>query len=135
MSEISERLDVTYLSPAEILPEEVALEWNIVSWKLSSSDRPCDFIKEIYNGDQHVFIVDTTSPHLYICEQAREALGFKDNKPKHLDIVYRDVAHSASISPIQGHFRDINLIGSDFLKTPLATIVIDYRNNEVTLEF
>lgn len=85
--------------------------------------------------------MDTGSPYLYISEQALEALGFTENIPKSLDVAYRDTHHIASISPKflpdgrQGHFQDINLIGSGFLKTLSANLIVDNRNNEVTIEF
>ena len=85
--------------------------------------------------------MDTGSPHLYICEQALEALGFTENIPKTLDVLHRDTTFSASISPKllpdgrQGHFQDIDLIGSGFLRSALANLTVDYRNNEVTIEF
>lgn len=88
-----------------------------------------------------IFLVDTGSPHLYVCEQALKALGFTGNVPKTLDAVYRDTTFSASISPkytpdgMQGHFQDINLIGSAFLRSAHPNLIVDYRNNELTIEF
>lgn len=78
---------------------------------------------------------------MYVCEQALEALGFTGNIPKTLYVVYRDTTFSASISPkytpngMQGHFQDINLIGSALLKSALNNLIVDYRNNELTIEF
>ena len=144
MSEISDRLGVTYLSPAENLPKEWTLP-NVSGILFGPNFRPVINLaissKKYKKCINIIFLVDTGSPYLYICEQALEALGFTENIPKSLDVVYRDTLHIASISPKltpdgrQDHFQDINLIGSDFLKTAFANLIVDYRNNEVTIEF
>ena len=144
MSEISGRLGVTYLSPAENLPKERTLP-SVSGILFGANYRPMINLaissKRYKKCINIIFLVDTGSPYLYICEQALEALGFTENIPKSLDVVYRDTHHIASISPKflpdgrQGHFQDINLIGSGFLKTLSANLFVDYRNNEVTIEF
>lgn len=144
MSEISERLGVNYLSPAVELSKEMRLQ-SVAGILFGANSRPMINLaissKRFKKWINVIFLVDTGSPHLYICEQALEALGFNENIPRTLDVVYRDTTFSASISPKltqdgrQGHFQDINLIGAGFLKTALANLVVDYRNNEVTIEF
>jgi hypothetical protein len=144
MSEISDRLGVTYLSSAENLTKERTLP-SVSGILFGANSRPMINLaissKKYKKLIKIIFLVDTGSPHLYICEKALEALGFIENIPKTLDIVYRDTTFSASVSPKftpdgrQGHFQNINLIGSGFLKTALANLIVDYRNNEVTIEF
>lgn len=144
MSDISERLGVTYLSPAENLPKERALP-DAKGLLYGANNRPMINLvvssKKYKKGINIIFLVDTCSPHVFICEQALEALGFSENIPKSVDVVFRDATFAASMSPKltldgrQGHFHDINLIGSSFLKSALAHLVVDYRSNEVIIKF
>lgn len=137
MSEISDRLGVLYLSSVDNTPKDTA----VVSGILFGADcRPMINLaissKKFKKWINIIFLIDTGSPHIYLCEQAVNALGFGGNIPQTLDIVYRDTTFSASSSPkLSLNFQDINLIGSSFLKSALAKLVINYRSNEVTLLF
>lgn len=87
-----------------------------------------------------IFLVDTGSPHLYLCKAALEALGFLENIPTTFDILFRNIAFEASVSPEimpdgrEGHFRDVNLIGSSFLTKARAKLHMDYAHNEFSLD-
>ncbi|KAJ3391662.1 hypothetical protein HDU92_008911 [Lobulomyces angularis] len=88
-----------------------------------------------------IFLVDTGSPYLYICEKAMNALGFSDQCPETFDITFRDMTFEAVMSPLKqpngedGHYKDINLIGASFLSKVRAKFIVDYKINEVVLEF
>ncbi|KAJ3221067.1 hypothetical protein HK099_003805 [Clydaea vesicula] len=84
-----------------------------------------------------IFLVDTGSPYLYICEKAMNALGFSDHCPETFDITFRDMTFEAVVSPLKqpngedGHYKDINLIGASFLSKVRAKFIVDYKINEV----
>ena len=88
-----------------------------------------------------LFLVDTACPHFYLCENALIQLGFTENVPKSFDIMFRGVSYAASISPKVlddgrvGHFQDINLIGSNFLKIAGGRLDLNYAMNEVAISF
>ena len=89
-----------------------------------------------------VFLVDTGCPHFYLCENALiKLLGFTENVPKSFDIMFRGVSYAGSLSPKvlddgrPGHFHDINLIGSNFLKAARGRLDMNYRMSEVAISF
>eukprot|EP00835_Amoeboradix_gromovi_P001756 NODE_87_length_21935_cov_0.397142.p7 type:complete len:263 gc:universal NODE_87_length_21935_cov_0.397142:16837-17625(+) len=91
-----------------------------------------------------IFLVDTGSPCLYICEKAMEKLGFTDHVPETFDLLFDSKTHEAVMSPSfmeidgkreKGHYHDLNLIGASFLSKERARVAIDYAENTVTLSF
>ncbi len=145
IGEVSDRLGVVYLSsPLESLAGTVGP--SVVRGILFGSNyRP--MVNMVISSKVHkrprniIFLVDSGSPHLYLCENAMEALGFSDHLPKSFDIVFEGMSYPADVSPKvlpdgrTGHFQDINLIGSSFLSKARCTVLLDYPNNEVTLSF
>eukprot|EP00835_Amoeboradix_gromovi_P002608 NODE_151_length_17042_cov_0.275925.p6 type:complete len:257 gc:universal NODE_151_length_17042_cov_0.275925:4934-4164(-) len=73
-----------------------------------------------------IFIIDTGSPVLYICETAMKALGFHNVFPDSFDIKFRDGGYKVEKSPKDSHFEQLNLIGSSFLVTARADLAINY---------
>jgi hypothetical protein len=143
ISDISERLGIAYLTaPTE---SEIAEHTAVQGILYGSNMRP--MINLVVASKRHkqqrniIFLVDTGSPHLYLCERALEALGFSENIPKTFDISFRGMSFEASMSPRfmpdgrDGHFRDINLIGSNFLTKAGATLHVNYADNELCIEF
>lgn len=144
LGEIASRLGVEYLSSPESL--KAAARPNVVSGILFGSNyRP--MVNLVVSSKVHksprniIFLVDSGSPHLYLCEKAMEALGFSDHIPRSFDITFDGLSYPAEVSPKvmpdgrPGHFQDINLIGSSFLSKARCTALLDYPNNEVTLTF
>lgn len=88
-----------------------------------------------------IFLVDTGSPCLYLCQQALEALGFTDNIPSTFGLVFNERTYQANMSPLmqkdgrKGLFHDINLIGASFLSKSNATLIVNYNDDKVTLSF
>jgi hypothetical protein len=82
-----------------------------------------------------IFLVDTGSPCLYVCQTAMDALGFSNPVPQTFDLIFRGKAHEAVVSPLKGHYHDINLIGATFLSKTCATLDIDYGTNSVKITF
>jgi hypothetical protein len=146
LGENSERLEISYLSPPTEEQIKNELQNPIVHGILFGLNyRP--IVNLIVSSHRYkksmniVFLVDTLCPHFYLCENALVALGFTDNLPKSFDIVFRGVSFAASISPTIlddgriGHFHDINLIGSNFLKVAGGRLDINYPKNEVSITF
>ena len=96
-------------------------------------------------------MIDTTSPCLYLSQQAMKALGFSDRLPSTFDLVFQDKVYEAVMSPplpatattphkldegSEGRgFSDINIIGASFLSKSHAKMLIDYSQNTVMLSF
>ena len=88
-----------------------------------------------------IFLVDTGSPHLYLCDIALQAMGFQENIPADFDILFRGMTFPASISPKTlpdgrpGNYHDINLIGSNFLKVAGGELSVNYPSGDVQIQF
>ena len=88
-----------------------------------------------------IFMVDTVSPCLYVCQNAMESLGFSDSIPETFDLMFRGKAHQAVLSPMkspcgeEGRYHDINLIGATFLSKTCAKLDFDYGSNSVKMVF
>lgn len=80
-----------------------------------------------------IFIIDTGSPCLYICERAMTALGYTDLQPPEFKVVIGTTGFTAHRS--HNHFADVNLIGAAVYKAFKAKLEIDYNTEEVMMEF
>lgn len=132
---IAERLEVGYLSEA-IQP---ASQKHVRGVLYGTNMRPMVNLvvstkrfKKLVNV---IFLVDTGSPCLYLCEQAMEALGFKDNMPETFEMMFEGVPYEAVMSPKTGHYHDINLIGASFLSLTHACVTVDYLEKIVDVDF
>eukprot|EP00834_Sanchytrium_tribonematis_P006664 NODE_512_length_6656_cov_0.587006.p4 type:complete len:183 gc:universal NODE_512_length_6656_cov_0.587006:6162-5614(-) len=87
-----------------------------------------------------IFLVDTGCPNLYVCDLAMKKLGFSDHIPKTFKLLFGDYTLDASMSPlyigeVEGHYKEINLIGASFLLKMAATLTIDYKSESCSLFF
>ena len=82
-----------------------------------------------------LFLVDTGSPVSYLCDEAISALIGKDNAlPKFINVfVQGDQVLECHLSPQDGHFHDVNVIGMDFLATHDLSIQICYKRRTFQL--
>ena len=82
-----------------------------------------------------IFLLDTGSPCVYICEEAMKKLGFHDHFPSVFTINVGEIRgrHEAIMSGKDGHYSDLNLIGATFLSKIMAKIVLDYETNTCQL--
>ena len=82
-----------------------------------------------------LFLVDTGSPVSYLCDEAISALIGKDNAlPKFINVfVQGDRVLECHLSPHDGHFHDVNVIGMDFLATHDLSIQICYKRRTFQL--
>jgi hypothetical protein len=136
---ISQRLNVTYLSRGEVGDFKSA-----VGILYGTNARP--MVNLVVSSKRYkvpinvIFLVDTVSPALYVCDLAMQALGFTDNTPATFDLCFGGSTHEAVMSPLkvdgkEGHYKDINLIGATFLTKMQAKVTVDYKSNQVTLDF
>ena len=82
-----------------------------------------------------LFLVDTGSPVSYLCDEAISALIGKDKAlPKFINVfVQGDQVLECHLSPQDGHFHDVNVIGMDFLATHDLSIQICYKRRTFQL--
>ncbi|KAG0247169.1 hypothetical protein BG011_001915 [Mortierella polycephala] len=79
------------------------------------------------------FFVDTGAPFSYLCEDTLKAFQGKPleainpNNAMTMEINNRRI--QVTMSPPKGHFRDINMLGSDFLGINNAILEANYETN------
>jgi hypothetical protein len=101
VGDISQRLDVTYLSQAEDAGELKS----VVGILYGPNARP--LINLVISSKLHkipinvIFLIDTACPPLYVCDLAMKALGFTDNKPDTFDLWFGGSTHAAVMSPLE----------------------------------
>lgn len=80
------------------------------------------------------FLVDTGAPSTYLCEDAVVALSptkkFYYDEYDCIPVVLQGFKHEVHLSPPTSHFRDVSLIGSDFLALIQGTLVADYGESK-----
>eukprot|EP00842_Homolaphlyctis_polyrhiza_P006949 jgi/Hompol1/843/HPOL_005441-RA len=83
-----------------------------------------------------IFVIATSSPYTYLCQEAMEALVGKDSKlPKTLYVkIHREQVIQACISPPDSHFAQVNVLGMDFLKSNNVYPRLDFNELSFTLE-
>ena len=138
---VAERLGIEYLSEQSDVPCQKVVEGILYG----TNCRP--MVNLVVSSKKHrkninvIFLVDSGSPCLYLCQPAMEALGFSDHIPKTFSMVFNGTVYEAVMSPLVledgkgGHFSELNLIGATFLSKSKAKLLIDYSENAVTLNF
>lgn len=72
------------------------------------------------------FLLDTGSPFTYLSPTTLQALGFNDSLPESFQASVHEQMTVYS-SPQTSHFKDINMLGSDFLRGEKCQLAVDYR--------
>ena len=148
---IAERLGVQYLYEAKEIPTQSTVDGILYGTNCRPMINLVASSKKYNKHVNIVFMIDTTSPSLYVSQQAMKALGFSDNLPGTFDLSFQDKVYEAVMSPplpstattLHGGsvgseergFHDINLIGASFLSKSHAKMLIDYSQNTVKLSF
>lgn len=73
------------------------------------------------------FLLGTGSPFTYLSPSTLQALGFSDSVPKSLQASVHGQRMTVYSSPQASHFKDINLLGSDFLSVEQCQLGVDYK--------
>ena len=101
---ISERLEVKYL---ELVQDFKKSQKNLEGILYGTNCRPMVNLviasKKFKKHINIIFLVDTGSPYLYICEKAMQKLGFDvdvENIPSSFNILFENKTHEAVMSPL-----------------------------------
>ncbi|KAF9103378.1 hypothetical protein BGX27_010611 [Mortierella sp. AM989] len=133
--EISTLLNTDYLSPEDGSPPNIihGILWGrsrrpFVSLRIQRVDGV-----EIRNIH---FLVDTGALSTYVCGEALRTLGVDTNELRGRDVYVRlnNVTVPVFMSPMNGHFSNINLLGANFLAASFAQFNLNYQSMTVTLE-
>lgn len=80
------------------------------------------------------FLIDTGSPHTYLSNTTIKELGIVDSVPESFKAtVHGIVMPTVHLSPLNSHYSDINIIGTDFLSRKSFRLEIDYGVTSVKL--
>lgn len=81
------------------------------------------------------FLVDTGSPNTHISMRTMEGLGLSDPVPETITGTIQGLPMSAiSLSPLNSHYSDLNVLGTNFLVVARVKMIIDYYSLSVRLE-
>ena len=81
-----------------------------------------------------VFLIDTGSPATYLCQEAMESLIGKDCNLSTLYVnIHSQKAILTHISPKDGHFPNVNVLGMDFMVKNRVYPRLDFDQETFTL--
>ena len=72
-------------------------------------------------------MLDTSSPFTYLSPSTSQALGFNDSVPESFQASVHGQSMTVYSSPQTSHFKDINLLGADFLSREQCQLGVDYK--------
>ena len=129
--EISKLLDTPYLEDAEDSgsKEATGIVWGphnriFVATVVKMSDK----FKHVH------FLVDTGSPFTYVCNEVLQSFNktvSNPHNPFRLDI--NGMPLLVLQSPEDKHFKDINILGTDFMKTFGCVLTVDFDKEKASL--
>ncbi|RIB00245.1 hypothetical protein C2G38_2039764 [Gigaspora rosea] len=79
------------------------------------------------------FLVDTSSPSTYICEEVYES--FKATIRNASSIIINNKPTLVFLTPVNFHFTGVNVLGMDYLNIYRTKLIIDLENHYVSLSF
>lgn len=135
---IAKRLDVENLSPATAFPGTFPVEGiiygpnrrlmvNLVCRRRGEHTQPINV----------VFLIDTGSPVSYVSERTMGALlgdASGSNVPRQLSVmIHTETTIECTLSPLNKHFADVNVLGADFLVENGLALKAKYRSKICTL--
>ena len=128
-SSIANLLDVEYLGPAKMLtsfPLKGKLFGLNSRLMINFSCRKFGETR-VYPFLNVIFLVDTGSPNSYLCTEAMKAiLGKGDEMPNVLTVdINQQNSFDFYLSPIDKHYKDVNVLGMDFLARKNLSILMD----------
>jgi hypothetical protein len=129
--DVAYELGVEYLSPATVQPS-----FPVRGIIYGNNHRLLTNLI-VRHGDLAVnvfFIIDTASPHMFLCTSAMKALGFKEHIPASAMIECQGKIVFAAHSPAAGQFSDVNVLGANFMQSARVRLVADFRTKEVIID-
>jgi len=128
VDDISKRLGIDYLSNYDTINKQI----NGIVYG-SNYRLMCGLPIKIKNISKFIiFLIDTGSPWTYICEDVFNNYKF-NNIPDTCNCLMNNINFNVKLSPLNGHFNDVNLIGGDFLKFINCELIINYKNDTFIL--
>eukprot|EP01129_Flabellula_baltica_P005758 TRINITY_DN2105_c0_g1_i2.p1 TRINITY_DN2105_c0_g1~~TRINITY_DN2105_c0_g1_i2.p1 ORF type:complete len:137 (+),score=18.03 TRINITY_DN2105_c0_g1_i2:333-743(+) len=130
-NDISPMLGVDYLSTSE----SAKYEWPLQGIIFGTNQRlfinlPVSFKNNAINV---TFLVDTGSPHTYICFHAlTKVLGAETTRAK-FKMYINGVVTDVNESPLDSHFFDMNVLGGNYFAKIRAVLSVDYDEQTLTL--
>ena len=80
------------------------------------------------------FLVDTGSPRTYICQEVFTSFRKMISNPKNpVSLHINGNPLSVLQSPERSHFEDVNILGTDYMKTFNCLLNVDFSNDTVSL--
>ena len=130
--EISSMLGTTYLNDADTddISEATGIVWGPHNRIFIAT------VVRMGNKMKHVhFLVDTGSPFTYICDEGLQSFGKTVSNPNNPFTVHINGKPILVLqSPEDKHFKDINLLGTDYMKTYLCMLAVDFEKETATLK-
>lgn len=128
---ISDRLYTSYLGNAEEgnFVEAAGIVWGSHNRVfVATVVKRKDMMKHVH------FLVDTGSPYTFMCEEALKSLHALPVDPVSTVRVHIN-GHAVLVhqSPKDKHFNDINVLGTDFMKTYNCILNVDFGESVATL--
>ena len=82
------------------------------------------------------FLLDTGSPKTYICEEVFESFKvFIANNSSSYKVLVNNKPIIAHLPPINSHFKEVNLLGMEYLKTFDAKLIVDFESEYISISF
>lgn len=122
--EIAYALSVDFLSEAEGEPQ-----WPVEGILFGHNYRAfVNMHVQIKKRPIHVFfLIDTGSPHTYLSNTTIQKLGIIDSVPESFKAtIHGIIMPTVHLSPLNSHYSDINIIGTDFLSRKSFRLEVDY---------
>jgi hypothetical protein len=142
LMDVAQTLNVTYLEEsqeiAHIVDGVMALRGTLYGTFLRPMVNVAIFAAKYKKPINVIFLVDTASPYVYVCESAMAALGFNDHFPGSFKFHIAgcpNVALQAHMSKRDSHFSGINVIGQSALSKLRAKVTFDYLSDYVEMKF
>lgn len=130
--EISEKLKIKYLS------DSLYTELNEVDGIMFGLNYrifvtlPVQIKQKVKNVH---FLVDTGSPKTFICNEIYDAFKVTIANASSSRVLINNKPIIAQLPPINSHFMDVNLLGTEYLKTFDAKLIVDFENEYVYMSF
>ena len=135
-ADIASMLGVTHLAPAsadDVVWPVRALLYGVfgramVSLVVSAAARAPGKAARSVNV---IFVVDTGSPYTFMPQSTFAALGYNDALPQSASLRVHGV--NMTVLPSRSHFKDVNVLGTDFFVRARCSLMLDYAAAEGVL--
>ncbi|KAF9345620.1 hypothetical protein BGX26_002938 [Mortierella sp. AD094] len=135
--DISTQLGVNYLSESTPEQEKMKLNRGVVWGPNNRLFVPLSVALDAVPINTH-FLIDTGAPVTYLCRKTLRTLGAAERDVKtdgfSWAVTINGINLKVVMSPLDKHFPDINLLGSDFLLTARCALTVNYVSKTCVVE-